>query len=65
MRRQQILRDVKGQFGLVPGWMKDMPDAVLEQYWTTLSWVLSDTHLSARDKALVAFGAATATHCPY
>ncbi len=26
---------------------------------------MSDTKLSARDKALVAFGAAAATHCPY
>ena len=42
-----------------------MPDAVLEQYWTTLSWVLGDTKLAARDKALVAFGAASAIHCSY
>ena len=39
--------------------------AVLEQYWTTLSWVLGDTKLTARDKALVAFGAASALHCGY
>ena len=65
MSRQEILDQAKQSFGLVPGWMDEMPDAVLEQYWTTLSWVLSDTKLAGRDKALVAFGAAAATHCTY
>ena len=65
MARQQLLEQVEQDFGLVPEFMADMPDPVLEQYWTTLNWVLSDTALSARDKALVAFGAATAIHCSY
>ena len=65
MTRQEIVTQVKQAFGFVPGWMDTMPDAVLDQYWTTLSWVLSDTQLAARDKALVAFGAASAAHCSY
>ena len=65
MARQETLAQVEQAFGSVPGWFSGMPDAVLEQYWTTLGWVLSDTALSARDKALVAFGAATAIHCGY
>ncbi len=35
-----------------------MPDAVLEQYWANHVWVCSDSALSGRDKALIAFGAA-------
>jgi hypothetical protein len=65
MARQEVLEQVEQNFGLVPDFMRAMPEPVLEQYWTTLSWVLSDTMLSARDKALVAFGAATAIHCAY
>jgi hypothetical protein len=65
MTRQEIVAQVKQAFGFVPGWMDGMPDSVLDQYWATLSWVLSDTKLAARDKALVAFGAASATHCSY
>ena len=65
MARQEILGQVAEAFGSVPGWFSGMPDAVLEQYWTTLGWVLSDTALSGRDKALVAFGAAAAIHCEY
>jgi alkylhydroperoxidase/carboxymuconolactone decarboxylase family protein YurZ len=65
MAEQETLEQVEQNFGLVPDFMADMPEAVLEQYWTTLNWVMSDTKLSARDKALVAFGAATAIHCGY
>jgi hypothetical protein len=65
MTRREITGQVEQAFGFMPGWMAGMPDAVLDQYWATLSWVLSDTKLSARDKALVAFAAASAIHCPY
>ena len=65
MARRDILEQVEQNFGLVPDFMGDMPEPVLEQYWTTLNWVMSDTKLTARDKALVAFGAATAIHCGY
>jgi hypothetical protein len=51
--------------GSVPGWISGIPDSQLEHQWGLLKWVLSDTALSARDKALVAFGAAEAVHCPY
>jgi alkylhydroperoxidase/carboxymuconolactone decarboxylase family protein YurZ len=65
MARREILEQVEQNFGLVPDFMDDMPEPVLEQYWNTLNWVMSDTKLTARDKALVAFGAATAIHCGY
>ncbi len=65
MTRHEILDQIEGAFGFVPGLMDGMPDAVLEQYWKTLGWVLSDTALAGRDKALVAFGAAAAIHCAY
>ncbi|MGH2720839.1 MAG: hypothetical protein ACRDJO_04450 [Actinomycetota bacterium] len=65
MPRREILDQIKENFGLVPGLMEQMPEQVLEQYWATLTWVLGDTGLSAHDKALVAFGAASAIHCPY
>jgi hypothetical protein len=63
--RQEILDQFAQNFGLVPDYLNEMPDPVLEQYTNTLYWVLSDTALSARDKALVAFGAASAIHCAY
>ena len=65
MSKQEVLDQIEGAFGFVPGIMGQMPEQVLEQYWTTLTWVLGDTAMSSRDKALVAFGAASAIHCPY
>ncbi len=65
MTRQEILSQAKSSFGSVPGFLSEMPDAILEQYWSTLNWVMSDTKLSGRDKVLVAFGAASAIHCQY
>jgi hypothetical protein len=58
MTRQEILSQVEQSFRMVFGSMSEMSEPVLQQYWATLSWVLSDTKLSAPDKALVAFGAA-------
>jgi hypothetical protein len=71
MARQHILDQVEQDFGLVPDFLEQMPDPILEQYSNTLNWVLSDTThsrgatSSGRDKALVAFGAASAIHCTY
>lgn len=65
MTRKEILADIEQAFGFVPDWLNDMPDAVLEQYWTNHVWVCSDSALSGRDKALIAFGAAAAIHCGY
>lgn len=63
--RQENLNDIEESFGFIPGWLGDMPDEVLDQYWTNHVWMCSDTALSGRDKAMIAFGAAAAIHCAY
>ena len=65
MSRQEILDQIEQAFGLVPGFWGGAPDVVLEQWWSGIGWVLGDSKLVARDKALVAFGAAAAIHCEY
>jgi len=65
MKRQEILDQITGAMGSVPGWLARLPDGPLEHLWGLQSWFLSDSRLTAREKALVAFGAATANHCPY
>jgi hypothetical protein len=42
--RKEILEQVEQNFGLVPDFMADMPESVLEQYWTTLNWVMRTAH---------------------
>lgn len=65
MARDEILQEIQQAFGSVPGWLSDLPDVQLEQKWGVVTWLLSDSKLTAREKALVAFGTATAAHCPY
>ncbi|MBI2940495.1 MAG: hypothetical protein HYY04_08665 [Chloroflexi bacterium] len=65
MTREEIFDEITQAFGSVPGWLAGIPDPQLEHQWGMVKWVLSDSALSARDKALVAFGAAAAVHCPY
>jgi len=65
MARQDTLNEIEGVLGGVPGWLEGIPDPQLEHQWGLLSWFLSDTELTAQQKALVAFGAAAAAHCHY
>jgi hypothetical protein len=65
MARQETIDQITQTLGTVPGWLGGLPDGQLEHQWGLISWVLSDTALSGRDKALVSFGAAEAVHCPY
>jgi hypothetical protein len=45
--REEILDQFAQSFGLVPDYLSEMPDPVLEQYTNTLNWVLRYTTLSA------------------
>lgn len=65
MKRDEILKQITDNMGFVPDWLKVLPEPQLEHMWGLTSWFLNDSRLRARDKALVAFGAASATHCPY
>ena len=65
MDRKQVLDQIKDTMGMVPDWLNRMPDSQLEHVWGLEAWFMSDTRLSGRDKALVAFGAAAANHCQY
>ena len=65
MSRQEILGQITQAFGSVPVYLAEAPDAVLEQFWTQVTWLQSDSRLSMREKSLVGFGAAAAIHCEY
>ena len=65
MTRQEILDQISQTLGGVPGWLDGLPDSQLEHQWGLTAWFLSDSKLTARDKALVAFGASAAGRCQY
>ena len=65
MTRQEILDQISQTLGAVPGWLNGLPDSQLEHQWGLTAWLLSDSKLTARDNALVTFGAAAAVRCQY
>lgn len=66
MTRKEILDQIENTLGGVPGWLERLTDErQLTAVWGHLTWFMSDSLLTARDKALVAFGAAAAARCPY
>ena len=65
MSRQETLDEIEQTLGVVSEAFGKAPDVVLEQYWSLLTFYLSDTKISARDKALIGFGASSANHCEY
>lgn len=65
MTRQEALDQIKQTFGIIPDHLGKLPDPQLEHQWGMISWLLSDSKLTAEQKALVSFGAAAAVHCPY
>ena len=65
MTRQEIIGQVKQAFGVVPEYLDKAPDSILEQYWSLLTFYMADSALSAREKALIGFGASAANQCEY
>ena len=43
MARQEILDQFEQDFGIVPDFLREMPEPILEQYSNTLEWVTSDS----------------------
>ncbi len=66
MSREEILNDIKATLGIVPGWLEGMPDQALHDEWSALKgFVLTDTALPVKTKALIGLSAAAALRCHY
>ena len=65
MDRAQIEKEITGMLGGVPGWLSGMSDDCLAHQWDALKFVMGDSQLVGRDKALVSFGAAVTAGCQY
>ena len=65
MDRAKIEAEITAMLGGVPGWLADMSDECLAHQWPALQFVMGDSKLAGRDKALVSFGAAVSAGCLY
>src|SRR5688572_11962936 len=67
MTRDEVERDVEETLGLVPMWLKDLPDPILESEWATFKNLqLSDqTAIPNKYKELIGLAVSGATRCRY
>jgi AhpD family alkylhydroperoxidase len=67
MTRDEVERDVEETLGLVPMWIKDLPDSIVESEWTTFKNLqLSDqTAIPNKYKELIGLAISGATRCRY
>jgi AhpD family alkylhydroperoxidase len=66
MDRQEVLEDVRGTFGDVPEFIKELPDNVIGEIWGLIKKVqLSDGALPRKQKTLIGLAVAATRSCRY
>lgn len=67
MTRDEVNREVEQTLGLVPMWLKDLPDSIVESEWSTFKNLqLSDqTAIPNKYKELIGLAVSGATRCRY
>ncbi len=66
MPKQDIHREVKDAFGMLPGFVEQMDDQELEQWWYAQKnfWSV-DTALPVKTKALLGLASSATMRCHY
>ena len=66
MTRTEIYRDIEDTLGLVPTFLKSVPDETLEEEWSIFKKVqLAETHIPNKYKELIGLGIAAVSKCRY
>lgn len=64
--RATVERDITETFGLVPQFLKDIPDSLLENEWATMKTLqLGETAIPNKYKELIGLAVSGATRCRY
>jgi AhpD family alkylhydroperoxidase len=66
MSRAEVDRDIEATLGLVPQFMQDIPDYLIESEWASFkSLQLGETAIPNKYKELIGLGVSAATRCRY
>ena len=66
MVSQSTQNEIESYLGQVPSWIAELSEPAADHSWGLVRDLqFDDTELSAREKALVGLGAASAIQCPY
>ncbi len=64
--REEALREIKEMFGLVPEWLRQVPESALPGLWGQMSqFYLAETTIPNKYKELIGIGVSGATRCRY
>lgn len=65
-KREQVYKEVQEHLGLVPEWVKQMPDGSVDGFWSlTRDFWLAETKIPNKYKELIGVAVAGATRCKY
>lgn len=65
-KRVQVEQEIVQAFGLVPEWVKLIPDSALEGFWRTMAdFQLAETKIPNKYKELIGLAVSGATRCRY
>lgn len=66
MTREEIYRDIEQYFGIVPSWMKSIPDEYLaEEFEIQKKLEFGETNIPNKYKELMGIAISAATRCDY
>lgn len=66
MTRDEVYRDIEETLGLVPTFMKSIPDEFIEDEWSVFKRLqLGETNIPNKYKELIGLGLSAATKCRY
>jgi len=66
MTREEVYKEIEGMFGLVPGFIKEVPDSSLELEWKLFKRVQFDEGpIPNKYRELIGVAIAAATKCRY
>jgi AhpD family alkylhydroperoxidase len=66
MSRAEVDRDIEQTFGLVPQFLKDVPEYLIESEWASFkNLTLAETAIPNKYKELIGLGVSAATRCRY
>jgi AhpD family alkylhydroperoxidase len=64
--RQDVYKELKDALGLVPEWMEQMPEGVLQGFWVQArDFWLKETKIPNKYKELIGVAVSGATRCKY
>ena len=64
--RQEVYKQLEESLGVVPQWMKEMPDGVLQGFWVTArDFWLKESKIPNKYKELIGVAVSGATRCKY